>query len=535
MTNPSTQQARAVVDGLLRSGIGEVVIAPGSRNGPLSIALAQAAAGGKLRLHVRLDERSASFLALGMAKRNAAPAAVLCTSGTAAAHFHAAAYEATEAGVPLLLLTADRPIAARGTGANQTIDQHDMFGVSVVHALDAPLAEGQPDSFWRGLVADAVTAACGSAETSPGAVQVNLPFAEPLVPGDADNAWTHSLPAAPARRASVEVPRGAWSRIWPAGGATPLGVIITSEPAAAADVIAFAQALQWPVLAEPGSAARTGPTSIERYLDAVALPSLRAEVVVTVGRFALSRPVAEFVRAAGRHVSVGRGLLDPLATTDAQIARLPDVSKLTAADPSWLASWQAADTAARALPVERPASYLVEALSGVESGDMVWYGPSSVIRYAERVAPSFDEIVVSRMNRGTNGIDGVVSSAVGGALAHQRNARGSYAYAFMGDLTFLHDINGLLIEAESDVPDLALVVLDSNGGRIFRSLEQGAVEYADIFDQVYGTPHNRDIAAIARAYGIFAECVSDTNALRRALSLARARRGLSVIVINDWE
>ena len=533
--NSSTQQARAVVDGLLRSGIDEVVVAPGSRNGPLSIALAQAAAAGKLRLHVRLDERSASFLALGIAKRNAAPAAVLCTSGTAAAHFHAAAYEATEAGVPLLLLTADRPITARGKGTNQTINQHNMFGVAVVHAIDAPLAEGQPDSFWRGLIAEAVTAACGSTETAPGAVQVNLPFAEPLVPGDAVVAWTDSLPAAPARRAPVEVPRGAWSRIWPTGGATPFGVVITSEPSAAADVLAFAQALQWPVLAEPGSAARTGPTSIERYLDAVTQLGLRAEVVVTVGRFALSRPIAEFVRGAGRHVSVGRSPLDPLATTDAQIARLPDVSKLTATDSSWLARWQAADAAARALPMGVAASYLAVALSAVESRDMVWYGPSSVIRYAERVAPSFDDLVVSRMNRGTNGIDGVVSSAVGGALAHQRNTSGAYAFAFMGDLTFLHDINGLLIEAESDVPDLAMVVLDSNGGRIFRGLEQGAVEYADIFDQVYGTPHNRDIAAIARAYGTFAESVSDTNALRRALSLARTRGGISVIVINDWE
>lgn len=534
MTNPSTRQARALVDGLLRSGIDEVVLAPGSRNGPLSIALAQAASAGHLRLHVRLDERSAAFLALGIAKRLQAPVAVVCTSGTAAAHFHAAAYEATEAGVPLLLLTADRPASMRGKGANQTINQEAMFGAAVVRAFDAPTADGSPDQFWRALVADAVAAACGSATALPGAVQVNLPFAEPLVPGDADTGWLSALPTSPARRAAIEVPRGAWSRIWPAGGATPRGVVITSEPTAAADVLAFAQALQWPVLAEPGSGARSGPTAIRDYLNAVGDPALAPDVVVTLGRFALSRQVAAFVRAAGRHVSVGRATSDPLGTAQAQIMRLPDVSRLPACDPTWLDAWRSADATAAALPRSRAETLIATVLDRVTAGDLVWYGPSSTIRYAERVAPAFDDGVTSLINRGTNGIDGIVSSAIGAALAHQRLGGGA-AWALMGDLTFLHDINGLLIETTSTVPDLVFVVLDSNGGRIFAGLEQGAPEYRTVFDRVYGTPHNRDIAAIAGAYGVAAETVSTTNALEQALDRARARGGISVIVINDRE
>lgn len=534
MTNPSTTQARALVDGLLRSGIDEVVVAPGSRNGPLSIALAQAAAAGRVRLHVRLDERSAAFLALGLAKRLASPVAVLCTSGTAAAHFHAAAYEATEAGVPLLLLTADRPDAMRGKGANQTIDQHEMFGQSVARSFNAPTADGQTDGFWRALVAEAVAAACGSATSSPGAVHLNLPFAEPLVPGDGDTSWLAALPAATVRRGALDVPRGPWSKVWPAGGSTPRGVVITSEPTASADVLAFAAALQWPVLAEPGSGARTGETAILNYLDVVGDPSLRADVVVTVGRFALSRPVAAFVRSAGRHVSVGRSPSDPLATAAAQIVRLPDASKLPPTEPSWINTWRSADAAASRSTASRAQTYVSAALASMRPGDLVWYGPSSTIRYAERAAPAFDTDVVSLINRGTNGIDGVVSSAIGAALAHQHSG-GGFALALMGDLTFLHDINGLLIESQSPVPDIAFVVLDSNGGRIFSGLEQGAAEYADVFDRVYGTPHNRDIAAIAAGYGATTHTPSTTHALEQTLAAARSAGGLHVIVINDRE
>jgi len=255
---------------------------------------------------------------------------------------------------------------------------------------------------------------------------------------------------------------------------------------------------------------------------------------VTVGRFALSRSVAAFVRSAGRHVSVGRATSDPLGTADAQVARLPEVSRLPACDPAWLSAWLDADARAAHAPLSRAESFVACALSSVEPGDLVWYGPSSMIRYAERVSPAFDADVVSLINRGTNGIDGVVSSAIGAALAHQR-IDGGFALALMGDLTFLHDVNGLLVEAQSPLPNLVFVVLDSNGGRIFSGLEQGAPEYATVFDRVYGTPHNRDVAAIASAYGVVAETVSDTNALERAIADARSRGGIGVIVINDRE
>ena len=531
MTNPSTAEARAIVDGLLRGGVDEVVLAPGSRNGPLAIALAQAANAGRLRLHVRIDERSASFLALGLAKRLSTPVAVVCTSGTATAHLHAAAYEATEAGVPLLLLTADRPPALRGRGANQTIDQRGMFGPAVLAAFDAALADTQPDAHWRGLIADALAVARGNASTTPGAVHVNLPFAEPLVPADGDSSWADALPALVPPRAPVDVARGSWARLWPTGGATPRGVVITSDPSQADDVTAFAETLGWPILAEPGSGARRGANAITHYPALLTDPALRADVVVTLGRIALSRSVAAYVRSAGRHVAVGRAVVDTFGTVQVQLPRLPDVRRLAATEPGWLAQWQAADAAVPA--PTGPRAWVAAVLGTAQPGDLVWYGPSSVIRYAEAVAPAMDDQVVSHMNRGTNGIDGVVSSAMGAALAHSRTAPDTLAIAVMGDLTFLHDVNGLLVPPDSDVPRLALVVLDSDGGRIFASLEQGADAFRPIFDRVYGTPHNRDLVAIAAAYGVHAVRVATEHDLVRELSAVRTRDGLSAIVIDD--
>lgn len=530
--NPSTRQARTMVAALLECGVDTVVVAPGSRNGPLSIALAQAAAAGRIDLHVRVDERDAAFLALGMARAARTPIAVLCTSGTATAHFYAAAYEATESGVPLVLLTADRPAEVRGKGANQTIDQADMFGNAVTFALDLETAGVAPDAHWRDVVLDAVRASRGSDLIPPGAVHLNIPFAEPLVPGDADTAWVADLPPVGAL-ADRAVGRPHWDAFWPAGARAPRGAIVTSDALQADDAIAFARALGWPLLAEPGSGARVPDVAIANYLDAVIDPALAPDVVVTLGRFALSRPVAAFVKAAPVHIAVGRLPLDPLDTATGFLNRLPDTDGVAPAPAEWLAAWQRHDAAPPA--PTRAAAYVAATLAEVQPGDLVFYGPSMTIRYAERQAPLFDDRVVSLINRGANGIDGVVSSALGAALAHQRRHPGTRAFALMGDLTFMHDIGGLFAPADAQQPDITFVVIDSDGGRIFRSLEQGAAEYAPVFDAVYGTPHGRDVAAIAAAFGVAAQRVDTPARLRAEVAATRTQSGISVIVYDDRE
>src|SRR5690348_15674934 len=218
--NPSTAFATVLADELVRCGLREVVLAPGSRSAPLAIALWQQADRGRLRLHVRVDERSAAFLALGLAKTGGRPAAVLCTSGTAAASFHPAVIEADESGVPLLVLTADRPPELRGTGANQAIDQLKLFGAAVRWFAEAGVPEARPgmNAYWRSLAGRAWAAASGAGGTFPGPVHINMPLRDPLVPGLADPVtgtagWAEPLEGRPG---------GApWARLAPAGRGGP--------------------------------------------------------------------------------------------------------------------------------------------------------------------------------------------------------------------------------------------------------------------------------------------------------------------------
>ena len=365
--NPATAFASTVVDELVRCGLAEAVIAPGSRSAPLAMALWQRAAGGPaLRLHVRIDERSAGFLALGLAKASQRPVAVVCTSGTAAAHLHAAVIEADEAGVPLLVLTADRPPELRGTGANQTIDQLKLYGGAVRWFCEIGVPEARPgmNAYWRSLACRAWAAASGALGTQPGPVHLNLSLREPLVPDAADAGtavagWPEALTGrpgggpwtvtggqlgasdtgdaagvtapgprpggplaamswwAPARQSNVTV--GAAMTIpalelpW-----TERGVVICGDgcgdPAALARL---AQEAGWPLLAEPSSGARTGPAALSAYPYLLESPEFlaahRPDVIVSAGRPGLSRGQIAYLKApspsgaAPRHVVIAQG------------------------------------------------------------------------------------------------------------------------------------------------------------------------------------------------------------------------------------
>ncbi len=547
--NPSTALATVLVDELVRCGLAEAVIAPGSRSAPLAMALHAASSAGRLRLHVRIDERSASFLALGLAKAGGRPAAVVCTSGTAAAHFHAAVIEADEAGVPLLVLTADRPPELRGTGANQTIDQIKLYGGAVRWFCETGVAEDRPGQvgYWRALASKAWALSEGNGILFPGPVHLNLSFRDPLVPDPADPA-----PAAdPAGLALAEGagwhepldgrPDGApWTRaaaaepdLLPAAAVdwTERGVVLCGDGTAHPEsVAAMAEAAGWPLLAEPSSGARRGATALTSYAYLLDSPQFlaahRPDVILSAGRAGLSRGQLALLRACGpgdRHVVLSQGpgrWSDPARTASQVAGRVvlrgspgrppsggPTSSAAASASPSgWLAAWLAADAAARAAADQVLAAdgTLSEPLlarsvaAQVPPGALLWVASSMPARDLDRhMVPRSDIRVMA--NRGASGIDGLVSSAIGAALAHQA-AGGGPAVALLGDLALLHDAPGLMLGPQEPRPDLCVIVANNDGGGIFSALEQAA--FPGPFERVFGTPHGTGFEHLAGAAGL---------------------------------
>jgi 2-succinyl-5-enolpyruvyl-6-hydroxy-3-cyclohexene-1-carboxylate synthase len=614
--NPATAFASVLVDELARCGLREAVLAPGSRSAPLAMALwergqhppgspsgeagAEAAEAGGIRLHVRIDERSAAFLALGLAKASGRPVVVLCTSGTAAAHFHAAVIEADESGVPLIVLTADRPPELRGTGANQTIDQLKLYGPAVRWFCEAGVPEERPGqvAYWRSLACRAWACASGALGGFPGPVHVNVPLREPLVPdpapagespGTAGPGWPEPLNGRPGGAPWTAIPAvSPAGMVIPAGraqdematrsmsyppGPEPSG--ITSTGAAALDLpwtergvlvcgdggydpvplLRLAEEAGWPVLAEPSSGARRGPNALSAYqylLDAPEfLAGHRPDLIVSAGRPGLSRGQAAFLGgpagnrrpAAGgaepgpapRHVVLAQGpgrWADPArsATDVAASIRLVRTPEPGSPAGSWLSSWLAADAAARlaadavlggdgALTEPRLARDLAAALP---SGSLLWVASSLPVRDLDHhLAPRSGLRVLA--SRGASGIDGLVSAAIGAALAHQR-AGGGPAAALLGDLAILHDAPGLFLGPDEPRPDLAIVVINNDGGGIFSALEQAA--FPGPFERVFGTPHHARLGHLAAAAGI------PHSLLAQAAELPAALRGRGLRMVE---
>jgi len=534
--NPSTAFATVLVDELLRCGLTDAVIAPGSRSAPLALALHSAASapGSVLRLHVRIDERSASFLALGLAKASGRPAAIVTTSGTAAAHCHAAVIEADEAGVPLLVLTADRPPELRGTGANQTIDQLKLYGSAVRWFCEAGVPENRPGqvAYWRSLACRAWFSAAGTGPTGngltfPGPVHLNLPLREPLVPGLADPAqagsaaWCEPLAGRPGRAPWTQFESGpgdsqpgpALTLDW-----TERGLVVAGDGTAdPVGLAALAAQAGWPLLAEPSSGARQGPVALSSYpylLDSAAFCGAHLpDLIISAGRPGLSRGQLALLRAAGasvRHVVLSQGpgrWSDPARTATEVAARVVlHGAPRQAGQPCWLQSWLAADAAARRAADEVLAAdgglsepLLARAVAAaLPAGGLLWAASSMPVRDLDRHMLARPDLRLLA-SRGASGIDGLVSAAIGAALAHQA-AGGGPAVALLGDLALLHDAPGLMLGPLEPQPDLCLLVVNNDGGGIFSTLEQAA--FPDAFERVFGTPHGADLPALAAAAGV---------------------------------
>ncbi len=550
--NPSTAFASVFVDELIRCGLREVVLAPGSRSAPLAMALHERCGAGRpLRLHVRIDERAAAFLALGLAKAAGRPAAVLCTSGTAAANFHPAVIEADESGVPLLLLTADRPPELRGTGANQTIDQLRLYGGAVRWFADLGVPEARPgmNAYWRSVACRGWAAASGAAGGFPGPVQLNIPLRDPLVPGRPDVAssgdWPESLDGRPggapwtrlARDAGPGAP-GPLELPWTAQGVVLAGDG-AAEPAALAEL---AEQAGWPVLAEPSSGARLGRAALTGYQYLLDDPEFTAahppDLVISAGRPGLSRGQLGFLRqAAGRgarQVVLAQGpgrWADPARTATDLAARIRLRGGPPGGQPTgWLRRWQQADAAVRGaldailaedhgLTEPRLARDLAAALP---DGALLWAASSLPIRDLDRHMAARAGLRVLA-NRGASGIDGLISAASGAALAHQA-AGGGPAVALLGDLAMLHDAPGLFAGPQEPRPDLVIVVASNDGGGIFSTLEPAA--FPDSFERVFGTPHGARLSALAAAAGL------PYLSLREPAELPAALRGSGLRIVE---
>jgi len=536
LVNPAAAFGATFADELIRCGLREAVLAPGSRSTPLAMALFDADRQGRIRLHVRIDERSASFTALGLAKASRRPVAVLCTSGTAAANFHPAVIEADESGVPLLILTADRPPELRGIGANQAIDQIKLYGDAVRWFCEVGVPERRPGAaaYWRSLACQAWARAAGAAGGPTGPVHLNLAFRDPLTPdlpgASAEPDWPDSLEGRPGGSPWTRF-QGAGSGGYggadspPAIGGVTGGVVPTGEIQLswtergvvicgdgdydAVALVELAEQAGWPILAEPSSGARRGPNALPAYQYLLGTPEFaaahRPDVIVSAGRPGLSRPQMAFLAgSAGRHVVLAPGpgrWADPQRSATDVATGIRLTGTPTGSTP-WLDGWRRADEAAwRAVEVvldeeerltePRLARDLVR---GLPEDALLWVGSSLPVRDIDaHGVPRADLRILA--SRGASGIDGTTSAAIGAALAH-----GGPAFALIGDLAFLHDAPGLALGPDEPHPDLCLIVVNNDGGGIFSALEQAA--FTGSFERLFGTPHGAGLHHLAAAFGL---------------------------------
>lgn len=514
--------ADALVAWLARAGVTDVVVAPGSRNAPLSMALWASAQAGGARLHTRIDERTAGFLALGLTK-GGSRAAVLTTSGTAVANLHPAVLEGVHAGVGLIVVSADRPARLRGTGANQTTEQTGIFGpllasydVATVAALDAVAAPPHD------------------------VVHVNLQLDAPLVPDVprvarlADARTSTSGPM--ARQPGVEVPGvPATSLETTALPRVPRTVVVAGDDSGP-PARQLAEAAGWPLLAEPTSGARTGENALRTYRLLLGTDlGARIERVVVFGRPTLSRPVTRLLERPDVEVLVvpGRGIWPPKPEGSTAIFA-PRWTEGEVDDPAWFDAWKQADRALgrridRLLadqPALTPYDVAGATFAALPAAGLLVVGASSPVRDLDLMArpPAVGTRRKVIANRGLAGIDGTISTSIGAALGRRESARN---LALMGDLTFLHDQTAFVLGPDEPRPDLTIVVANDDGGAIFSMLEQGAPAHAASFERLFGTPHGMDLGSLCAAARIPHLRVSSRPELEHAL--ASPNGGIEVI------
>lgn len=523
-----------LVDEWVRDGVQHAVIAPGSRSTPLALALVSRT---DIAVHVFHDERSASFAALGVGLSSGRPAILLCTSGTAAAHFHAAVIEAHQSNVPMIVCTADRPPELRDIGAPQTIDQTNLYGSAVRWFHDPGVPSVDAQHTWRALASRSVAL---SSTGRPGPVHLNLPFRDPLLgtaselPSSRSDAWVQTVQSS---ELSVRDIDDLASRLNNRRG------IIVAGKGSTPEVLQLADALQWPVFADPRSGLRECVAGVVIAFDPILRSSSIAgscqpDVVVRIGEPPASKVLAQWIGSVGAEVlqiQPYEGVIDPDHLTHVSYvgaiahACLSLSTRVQPVDASWRMQWQKAETTAQQAISDWTAKNDSE--------------PTTVRAITDALTPQSNFVISSSMpvrdvewfgtvtpgvnvysNRGANGIDGVVSTAVGIAIAS-----GKPTNLLIGDVALLHDINGLIALPDRNV-DLNIFVTNNDGGSIFSFLPQGNAVETSAFEKIYGTPHGVAFKDIASAYGLsYVDATNDGALAARSV----ASKGCTLVEIRS--
>ncbi len=553
----------AFVDELARAGVRNVCIAPGSRSTPLALMIAR---HPDIKVWLNLDERSNSFFALGMAKASREPVAILCSSGTATANFFPAVVEARLGRVPLIVLTADRPPELRDVGAPQTIDQIRLYGAYPKWSVEVASPEATDELLRYARTLAGRAAATARAEPA-GPVHLNFPFREPLMPLPLDDsidgvdrhapAWEGRNDGAPYVGVDIA------ARVLEAADVNDLagdlrrferGLIVCGpqfDGDLAAPVTRLGSALGFPVLADPLSLVRCGPHAREVVIDSYDAflrdqrigEQLRPDLVLRIGAMPTSKPVLLFLeRFPGtRHIVVGEGWEDPMLMAARMVSADPRRTCQALAehleagplrDRAWLDTWRDVDRSTRAAitsvvdaldePFEgRVFSELAELLPG---GATVWASSSMPVRDLDTFFPGNEREIRFLSNRGANGIDGVISSALGASTV----SAGPLVLT-IGDIAFYHDMNGLLA-AKLHGLNATVILVNNDGGGIFSFLPQAA--HPEHFEELFGTPHGLDFRPAAELYGASYHLTDGWDDFRRSVAGALKDPGLKIIEVR---
>ena len=520
-----------LVDEWLHCGVRHAVVSPGSRSTPIALEIANRQ---EIEMHIFHDERSAAFAALGIAKASGVPAILVCSSGTAAVEFHPAVVEAHHSETPILICTADRPAELQGVGAPQTIDQQNLYGVAIRKFVNAEVANDSESHTWRHIARDLFATSLGDVQ---GPVHLNLRFREPLMgfatnlpPRDANDAVITKKVALPSSRSLRKLNKALESEN---------GLIIAGpENYRVESILRLAETLGWPIIADPRSGTRVPNKLVVAGADAILRDEdfskrLRPDVVLRFGTLPASKVVNSWLLGSGANqvvITTTPSLTDPDRQCSLHI--VSDIDELCAGlvsvhskesirnrSLSWLDKWIAAEDSAQkainAALADEPgltepgvaraiyalvpeASHLVVS-SSMPIRDVEWFGaPRSGLRV--------------HANRGANGIDGVVSTAVGVALATRQPTT-----LLIGDIALLHDVNGLINLASRKI-DLRIVVIDNNGGGIFSFLPQAQALDEAKFEKIFGTPHDANIKMLAQAHQINTHELTNISDLAEVLS-----------------